>query len=239
MELAHLWAQRSFVIDELPGTVVDIQFSGDNDAVLIVKDPIGGELANLTSNKSEVVSTTVTIEYDGPHFLFVESRAFSAGNFTVITSHRLIHAPDPDYGTVIEVGGTVRGHIDFPQDTDFFFIDLSEGQVIEITSVSILADTGLAIYHPAAGDAQMIIDDNSGGGVFGFDPKIVYRAPHTGQFTVLVIDSIRDAPGGYVITVKAADPNSELTQRGPGLTQFERQTRRPRRPLTQSSVWPN
>ena len=69
--LGHLWAQSSYVIDELPGTVIDIEFAGDNDAVLTVKDPLGGELANLTSDKSGVVSTTITIEYDGPHFLFV------------------------------------------------------------------------------------------------------------------------------------------------------------------------
>ena len=213
VELGHLWAQSSYAIDELPGTVVDIEFAGDNDAVLTVKDPLGGELANLTSDKSGVVSTTITIEYDGPHFLFVESRALSAGNFTVSSSHRLIHLHDPDDGTVIQAGGAVRGHIDFPQDYDFYFIDLSEGETIEIASSSILADTGLAIFYPGAGDAQMIVDDNSGGGLFGFDPRIVFRAPHTGRFTVLLIDSIRDAPGGYVITVEAADPDAELTQR--------------------------
>ena len=213
MRLGHLWAQSSYVIDELPGTVIDIEFAGDNDAVLTVKDPLGGELANLTSDKSGVVSTTITIEYDGPHFLFVESRALSAGNFTVSSSHRLIHLHDPDDGTVIQAGGAVRGHIDFPQDYDFYFIDLSEGETIEIASSSILADTGLAIFYPGAGDAQMIVDDNSGGGLFGFDPRIVFRAPHTGRFTVLLIDSIRDAPGGYVITVEAADPDAELTQR--------------------------
>ncbi len=213
MELGHLWAQSSYVIDELPGTVIDIEFAGDNDAVLTVKDPLGGELANLTSDKSGVVSTTITIEYDGPHFLFVESQALSAGNFTVSSSHRLIHLHDPDDGTVIQAGGAVRGHIDFPQDYDFYFIDLSEGETIEIASSSILADTGLAIFYPGAGDAQMIVDDNSGGGLFGFDPRIVFRAPHTGRFTVLLIDSIRDAPGGYVITVEAADPDAELTQR--------------------------
>ena len=122
------------MIDELPGTVIDIEFAGDNDAVLTVKDPLGGELANLTSDKSGVVSTTITIEYDGPHFLFVESRALSTGNFTVSSSHRLIHLHDPDDGTVIQAGGAVRGHIDFPQDYDFYFIDLSEGETIEIAS---------------------------------------------------------------------------------------------------------
>ena len=213
MRLGHLWAQSSYVIDELPGTVIDIEFAGDNDAVLTVKDPLGGELANLTSDKSGVVSTTITIEYDGPHFLFVESRALSTGNFTVSSSHRLIHLHDPDDGTVIQAGGAVRGHIDFPQDYDFYFIDLSEGETIEIASSSILADTGLAIFYPGAGDAQMIVDEDTGGGLFGFDPKIVYRAPHTGRFTVLLIDSIRDAPGGYVITVEQADPDAELTQR--------------------------
>ena len=212
VELGHLWAQSSYVIDELPGTVIDIEFAGDNDAVLIVNDPLGGELANLTSDKSGVVSTTITIEYDGPHFLFVQSRALSAGNFTVSSSHRLIKLDDPDDGTELQVGGTAHGHVDFPRDYDFFFVELEEGQVIEIESISILADTGLSIYYAGAGDQQIIVDDNSGGGLFGFDPTIVFRAPHTGWFMVILIDVIRDAPGGYVITLKAADPDAPLTQ---------------------------
>ena len=35
--------------------------------------------------------------------------------------------------------------------------------------------------------------------------------PHTGWFMVILIDSIRDAPGGYVITVERADPDADLT----------------------------
>ena len=213
VELGHLWAQSSYVIDELPGTVIDIEFAGDNDAVLIVKDPLGGELANLTSDRSGVVSTTITIEYDGPHFLFVQSQAFSAGSFTVSSSHRLIKLDDPDDGTELQVGGTAHGHVDFPRDYDFFFVELEEGQVIEIESTSILADTGLSIYYAGAGDQQIIVDDNSGGGLFGFDPTIVFRAPRTGWFMVILIDVIRDAPGGYVITLKAADPDAPLTQK--------------------------
>ena len=213
VELGHPWAQSSFVIDELPGTVIDIVFAGDNDAALIVKDPLGKELANLDSEKAGVVSTTITIEYDGPHFLFLQSYALSAGSYSVTSSHRLTHLSDPDDGRLLRVGDSMRGNIDFPEDFEFYFVDLNEGEVIEIASSSILADTGLAIYYAGAGDKQVIVDDNSGGGLFGFDPEIVFRAPHTGRFIVLLIDSIRDAPGGYVITVEAADPDAELTQR--------------------------
>lgn len=213
VELGHIWAQRSFVIDELPGTVIDIVFAGDNDAVLVVKDPLGGELANLTSTRGGEASTTITIKYDGPHFLFVQSLALSAGSFTVSSSHRLIHLRDPDDGTGIRVGESARGNIDFPTDYDFYFVELNEGETIEIASTSILQDTGLTVYYAGAGDRQIIIDDNAAGGLFGFDPKIVFRAPRTGWFMVIVIDVLRDAPGGYVITVKEADPEAELTKR--------------------------
>ena len=213
MGLGHVWSQRSYVIDELPGTEIDIALMGDNDAWLTIKNPLGRELVMLTNDPSRTVSTTVAIEYDGPHFLVVQSQAVSSGNFTVSSSHRLIQLHDPDDGTEIEVGGSARGHIDFPGDYDFYFIELDEGETIEVRTSSILADTGLSIYYVGAGDQQMIIDDNSGGGLFGFDPKIVYRAPHTGWFMVILIDSIRDAPGGYVITVERADPDADLTQR--------------------------
>ena len=64
-------------------------------------------------------------------------------------------------------------------------------------------------------------------------------APHTGRFTVLLIDSIRDAPGGYVITVEQADPDAELTQRTRAdLIREAKALLRPRVPFT-VSVWLN
>ena len=213
MELAHIWSQSAFVIDELPGTEIDIEFEGDRYGWLAVRDLLGGQLLTLTNEESGNVSSSLSIKYGAPHFLIVQSAAVESGKFAVSSSHRLIHLPDPDDGTEIQVGGSARGHIDFPGDFDFYFVELNAGETIEVASSSILVDTDLSIYYLGASDQQTIFDENSGGGLFGYDPEIVFRAPHTGRFIVWVLHLADQPHGGYVITVKAADPDAELTQK--------------------------
>ena len=47
--------------------------------------------------------------------------------------------------------------------------------------------------------------------MFGLDSAIVYRAPHTGSYFVVVEDVYYQAPGGYVLTINKASPDPVLT----------------------------
>ena len=58
----------------------------------------------------------------------------------------------------------------------------------------------------------MIVDHSSGGGLFGHDSRIVYQAPHTGGYLVVVQDAGLQAPGGYVVAVEPAGRDAKLTQ---------------------------
>ena len=45
------------------------------------------------------------------------------------------------------------------------------------------------------------IDDDSGGGLFGTNPRIVFTAREAGSFFVIVGDAGASGPGAYYLTV--------------------------------------
>ena len=90
---------------------------------------------------------------------------------------------------------------------DHFLVYLTQGDKIEVVARSTLVDTFLTVDYPGAVDEQIIIDDDSGGGLFGVDSTIVYRAPHTEIYLVVVEDATLFAPGGYVPCLLYTSPS--------------------------------
>ena len=209
--LENFWAQRAYVVNEPSGTMIEFEFAGDNDGALTVYDSFGTELLYLDNESTGKEVGSVIIEYGEPHFLIAWQLSETPGDFTLTGNSGLTPLHDPDDGKQIQVGQSVLGNIDFPGDIDYFFAHLREGETISIVARSTLVDTFLGIDYPGAVDEQIIIDDDSGGGLFGLDPAIVYRAPHTGSYFVVVEDANLYAPGGYVITMDPASPDAITT----------------------------
>ena len=209
--LPSFWAQRAYVVNEPSGTVIDFEFAGDNDGALTAYDSFGTELLNLDDGSTGAEVGSFVTEYDGPRFLIARQLSETPDDFTLTGNRRLIPLHDPDDGRQIQVGQSIRGNIDFPGDIDYLFVHLKEGETIEILARSALVDTFLTIDYLGAVDEQIIIDDDSGGGLFGLDSMIVYRAPHLGSYFVVVETVIDHAPGGYVITIDAAGPDAATT----------------------------
>ena len=209
--LANFWDERIYVINEPPGTTVELQLTGSNDGALAVNDSYGAEWLYVDDGYTGVESGLFVTEYDEPYFLIASQGSESSGRFELTSNRRLVSLHDPDDGQQIQVGQSVPGNIDFPSDVDHFVVHLEKGQTIEVTARSALADTLLMIDYQGASDEQIIIDDDSGGGLFGLDSAIVYRAPHAGTYFVVVEDVYYQAPGGYVLTVSEASPDAVLT----------------------------
>ena len=210
--LGNYWDQRAYVIaDTRSGDAAEIRVAGVNDTGFFVYDSYGFELLYVDDKITGEESGIVTVEYDDPPFLVVEQLSEEPGDFTVASDHRLVAIGDADDGRRLRVGRHMRGNIDFPGDVDHYFVTLREGETVEVTAKSDLADVFLTVDYEGAADDQIIVDDNSGGGLFGLDSKIVYRAPHTGSFFVVVSEAFYAAPGGYVVKVGRAGPGSRLT----------------------------
>ena len=54
----------------------------------------------------------------------------------------------------------------------------------------------------------MGFDDDSGGGIFGLNARITYRAAQSGRYLISVIDANSVDVGGYFLTVSEAPPSA-------------------------------
>ena len=201
LKLRNYWDDIAFVISESIGTEVEFELTGDRDGKISVYDSFGERLLDVDEVISGAESGSLTVRSDRPHFLIVRQLVETPAEFTLEFSRRLTPFNDPDRGGGIQVGQSVRGNMDFPGDVDHFLLQLEENETVEIVARSALADVILTVDYLGATEEQIIQDDDSGGGLFGLDSRIVYRAPHSGSYFVVVRDASRSAPGGYIISV--------------------------------------
>ena len=209
--LSNFWDQRAFLINERAGTNVELSVSGVNDGRFAVYDSFSEERLSRDETASGVESGSVSLQYDDPLFLVAAQLAEEPGDFTVTGSASLIPLSDPDDGKQLTQGRTLLGNLDFPGDADYFLLTLREGERVEVAASSALADAFLLIDYQSATDEQIIVDDDSGGGLFGTDAQVVYEASHTGSYFVVVQDYDGLAPGGYTLTAREASAGAPLT----------------------------
>ena len=215
--LRHRLTPRSYgdayIIDEPAGTTIEIEFIGGDDVRFQIFDTFGNKHADAETNSYFFVTRGY-----GPLFLIL-SRV--SEEITLEASHRLVQFDDPDRGRQIQVGQILHGNIDFPTNVDYFFLDLERNETVEIVARSILADAQLTILGYQGETLEVWIrDENSGGGLFGRDARIVFQAPYTGEYFVDVanVHPRSHAPAGYVVSVGQARTTATLTPRRPWVT---------------------
>ena len=94
------------------------------------------------------------------------------------------------------------GGLDYPTDVDYFVINLSAGESVDISVASVLIDPLVTIDFTGATEDQIAADDDSGGGIFGLDSRLEYTAPRTGVYFIIVEDALGFEVGGYFLTVE-------------------------------------
>ena len=119
----------------------------------------------------------------------------------------MIPLVDDDDGLRIGIDESVIGNIDYRSDSDWYLIQLQEGDEVRISTDSMAVDTIVFVYPSEtidsdASDGQIAFDDDSGGGLFGVNAELVYQAPHTGAFYVAVADALGADVGGYYLSVE-------------------------------------
>ena len=199
------------MISEPTGTIVEFAVNGDGDLAFDVYDSFATELLSVDDNQAGSEAGSVTIDYPEPHFLVVWHQAENPEEFEVTSNRDLVALTDPDDGRRLAIGQSLVGNIDFPGDTDHYLMALREGETVDISVSSLLIDPFLLVDYDGATDEQIVVDDDNGGGVFGLDSRVVYRAPHTGSFSLVVEDTYNYAPGGYILTVGTAESGAMLT----------------------------
>lgn len=192
----------AYILNEPAGTAIEVELSGADEGGFRIFDAMGLE---LTDEKTD--SFSFVTKRSGPHFLVVSESG--SGRFALIANRPFTRFDDPERDKQIPVGHSLHGNIDYPADIDIFFLRLEKDETVEIVARSALADTYLAIRDPIA--EEWASDYDSGGGLFGEDARVIFQAPQTGEYDLVVADVSLSAPGGYVISVKRAEETDALT----------------------------
>lgn len=206
LTLENYWDDQAYIIYAPRGTEFGFSLLGTNDSAVSIYDFLGrtGE----TFDSFEVTG----FEYGGyilgrltPHYLIIRQFATTPGNFVIAANHNLVPVNDPDGGQTIRVGQSIHGNIDFPTDADHFYLDLQQGQTVEILAQSILADMYLTLS--VAGSPTLTVSRDDGAGLLLQDSRLVFRAPITARYYLIVSTFEPESPGGYILTVNLFSPN--------------------------------
>ncbi len=202
--LVHFADEASYVVHVPAGTPVDVEVSGDGDVAVQVLAPDGfiEAQSDEPGEVSEIVSFVTSI--DGPHFIAVRSLEPRPVSVRLTSSAPLLRQVDPDDAVALATGLTYIGGLDYPGDTDYFTIRLAAGEQVRITVDSPNFDPQVFVDRPDNSGEPLGFDDDSGGGLFGWNASVVFRADDDGLYLVVVSPfegEIADTAGGYILTV--------------------------------------
>ena len=207
-DLRNYWDTRTFVLDATAGTILEVEIEGSGDGWFHVSDPIG-PILEVNDGYSGVEHGAVELLTSGVHFLQIEMASGESSGFDLSSSVRLKPLNDPDDGRTVELGETVAGSLDHLSDWDWYSIRLKEGETVRISTDSINVDTVMYVDFPESRNNQVVSDNDSGGGLFGTNSELVYRAPHTGKYFIAVTEVEGNGLGGYYLSVEPAREGTE------------------------------
>lgn len=208
VHLRNYWDTRTFVLDATAGTILDISVEGIGDGWFSVADTVG-TILEVNDTYTGIEQGSVEVLTSGVHFLQVEMATGDSSSFDLSSRVRLVPLDDPDDGRVLETGETIAGSLDHFSDWDWYSIHLTAGDTVRISTDSINVDTVIYVDFPNSRNNQVLSDDNSGGGLFGTDSELIYRAPHDGEFFIAVTEATGELFGGYYLSAEAARPGTE------------------------------
>ena len=203
-------AVQAYVVDVPEGTELKVEVESEHDASFIVVGSTGYLLAFADEGTSGLESASATTEVAGPHFVVIfREEGWGPGEleFQVTSNRQLIPVHDPDDGKTINLGQTLRGSIDYPGDSDVFLIDLEKGAIITMHLDSIAFDPLVGILATGSEFGELVKDDDSGGGLFGFSAELRFKATQAGTHLILVEDNFGEVAGGYILTVRPHRPH--------------------------------
>ena len=208
LDLRNYWDTRAFVLDATAGTILEIEIEGGGDGWFHVSDAFGAIL-EVDDGLTGIEYGTVELLTSGVHILQVEMASGESSGFDLSSSVRLTPLEDPDDGRLVTVGETVAGSLDHLSDWDWYSIRLREGETVRVSTDSLNVDTVIYVDFPNSRDNQVVSDDDGGGGLFGLNSELVYRAPHSGEYVIAVTDAVGDSFGGYYLSVESAREGTE------------------------------
>lgn len=202
IDLAHFFDQQIWVIEEPVGTSVVVDARTNNVSWMIALAADGFWEASSVEDEALAHLLEFTVSLEGPLFLIAGSGSLGAVTGTIESNVPLLEWVDLDDGQQVVPGDTYAGNIDVPGETDWFVVDLVENQTVTIEVDALGFDPTLSIDSIDNSGEPLAVDFDTGRGFFGWNPRVVFTAPVTGQYLIAVEDVDSTGPGAYFLSVK-------------------------------------
>lgn len=186
------------------------------DPMLRVLDRDGNELA-FNDDAGESLNSAIEFIPRTAGDVFIEARAYAdvyTGLYALnVTSERLPNdrvGADASSRGRINIGQSIDGQLEYPTDTDWYRVRLSEGQSYRFTLVSSgdnpLGDPLVRIYD--ANGQELAMDDDGGDGLNSY---LEFTAPRDGNYFVEARGYSDDSTGGYTLAARAGDTPADAS----------------------------
>ncbi len=205
----NYWDVATYIVDKPAGASDELELDGEGDGKFSLTDAFGNRWLATDEGFSGTESGGVTLEVDGPHFLQVGLGSGDSGSFELRSNVNLVPLQDPDDGLEAVVGQTIAANMDFHWDIDYMTIELQEEETIRSAADSANVDLALLVDFPGSRPNQVVFDNDSGGGMLGVNPEVIYRASKTGVYYIAVSGATDNDIGAYFLTVSNPPAEAE------------------------------
>lgn len=201
---------RFFLVKEPPEAEVEIELSGGGEFQATAWDALGMILNKIERNTELSSTLTFIVQDELPVVVEVRSLSDSPMDISLASSSQLFPQDDPDDGKVLGRNQTVAGNLDYPGDVDYYQLNLTAGDNVEIVVESMLFAPLLTVdYRGAPPEAAAFSDKKVG--IYENGESLVYQAPHTGRYFVTVEGAYGGDSLGYILQVKDVLPDENGT----------------------------
>lgn len=186
----------------------EVEFAGGGDVAVYVQPAWGYSVGSAFLQNDQDDTITFVPRTEGLYFVRIsrpENFDPEDATGTLILNADIDLTPYRELEEGLEslvVGDKIAGYIDYQGDVDVYTLSMKAGEVVYLLAESILVDPTLLVAIPQldVDYADNPFDDDTGGGLFGTDAELSYKAPQDGLYYVLIED-YGSGPGGYFITV--------------------------------------
>lgn len=205
---------RQYILIQPLETEIELEATGVGRPIITVSS-VNRAFFDYANTEEDEQSTTLSfeIEEEVPYIVTIEQPSDNENSFELTSSHPLIPYPDADNGRELTLGETVVAAKDTPFDSDYFEIDLKEGDIVEVKVDSLGMDPSVSVRYASDTLIEVVRDNDSGGGIFGQNAQLIYEVKEDDTYTFVVSDfSYGSSSGGYLVTIKEAEDDAEITE---------------------------
>jgi S1-C subfamily serine protease len=201
VELANFIDEATWVFTATVGQEVSVEASSPGDVSLAVVSADGFVELFVDDSQTETESGSFEVVVDAPHVIAVSVASTGRTAATLKSDVPFRTFIDPDHGRHLSPGETITANIDYPTDVDYFLLELIAGQTVSVEVDSMNFDAELVIDLADNTNEVLASDDDSGGGVMGWDPLVTFTAGESATYLIGVFDQSGVGPAGYFLRV--------------------------------------